>query len=85
MAWHPHEWWFPPSLYSLSDTAPEQLEEAEAHILIEAVRDVNLPKFVLEDVPLFQGILADLFPGLSPTPPDNKLLEVIEQQQYSRK
>lgn len=54
----------------------ETLEEEESHIIINAVKDANIPKFVAEDVPLFKRILADLFPGLDPPGPDNKLLKV---------
>ena len=36
----------------------------EDMVLMRALRDMNLPKFVFEDVPLFQGLLSDLFPGL---------------------
>ncbi|XP_029341080.1 dynein heavy chain 6, axonemal [Acyrthosiphon pisum] len=33
-------------------------------VLIRALRDSNLPKFLKEDAILFQGILNDLFPGI---------------------
>ena len=33
-------------------------------VLMRALRDMNMPKFVFEDVPLFQGLISDLFPGL---------------------
>jgi dynein heavy chain len=33
-------------------------------VLMRALRDMNMPKFVFEDVPLFAGLIADLFPGI---------------------
>ncbi|XP_031712248.1 dynein heavy chain 10, axonemal [Anarrhichthys ocellatus] len=37
---------------------------SEDEVLMRALRDMNLPRFVFEDVPLFLGLISDLFPGL---------------------
>ncbi|XP_033124826.1 dynein heavy chain 6, axonemal-like [Anneissia japonica] len=50
-------------------------EEEESHLLIHSLRDANLPKFIAEDVPLFENILADLFPGINPPSPEYGNLE----------
>ena len=39
-------------------------ETNEDILLIRAMRDSNMPKFLEQDIPLFSGILMDLFPGI---------------------
>lgn len=36
----------------------------ETQILMRAIRDMNIPKFVSEDVPLFNALFSDLFPNI---------------------
>lgn len=45
----------------LKRASPELEEDV---VLMRALRDMNLPKFVFDDVPLFLGLIGDLFPGL---------------------
>ena len=42
----------------------EYSDTPEDVVLMRALRDMNMPKFVFDDVPLFQGLIFDLFPGL---------------------
>jgi dynein heavy chain len=42
----------------------EAQEVAEELTLMRALRDMNMPKFVYEDVPLFKGLIKDLFPSM---------------------
>lgn len=37
---------------------------AEDQVLMRALRDFNIPKIVTDDVPVFMGLIGDLFPAL---------------------
>ena len=57
----------------------------ENAVLMRSLRDMNKPKFVFEDVPLFMGLINDLFPGLECPPTQNDELrrcteEVIKEK-----
>ncbi|KAM3930843.1 dynein axonemal heavy chain 14 [Leptodactylus fuscus] len=47
----------------------------ETLIIITALKEANLPKFLAEDVVLFENIMADLFPGVSLQKANTKELE----------
>jgi len=44
---------------SLKRASPDQNED---DVLIKAMRDANVPKFLKDDLPLFSAIIQDLFP-----------------------
>merc|ERR1719171_1430106 len=56
----------------------------EAKVVLRSVMDVNLPKFTVEDVPLFLGITSDLFPGVElPQADHGALIPTIDEMCWS--
>eukprot|EP00659_Diplonema_papillatum_P006884 gene6884-10561_t len=51
-------------LVMAGDLKRSQPDTDEDLTLIIACNDANIPKFVADDIPLFQGIMSDLFPGV---------------------
>lgn len=60
----------------------EAADMAEELTLMRALRDMNMPKFVFEDVPLFMGLIMDLFPNMDikrkPYEKKDKIIEIME-------
>ena len=58
---------------------------SEDKVLMRALRDMNMPKFVDDDVELFMGLIKDLFPGVQIEPVTHqvlrkKVVKILEQK-----
>ena len=51
-----------------------QPDEPESNLVLRAISDCNLPKFVAADIPLFEAIMADLFPKIKIQKPNYGIL-----------
>lgn len=61
-------------------------DDDESELVLRAILEVNLAKFLSQDVPLFQGIISDLFPGTPwPNPDYGALMDALIQNCHNRK
>eukprot|EP01138_Halocafeteria_seosinensis_P006356 gb/GECG01006497.1/.p1 GENE.gb/GECG01006497.1/~~gb/GECG01006497.1/.p1 ORF type:complete len:3153 (+),score=416.35 gb/GECG01006497.1/:1-9459(+) len=67
---------------ALKRASPELNEDV---VLIRAMRDSNVPKFLSDDLPLFHAIVGDLFPGVNVPPNDFGDLQTTVKEQISEK
>lgn len=65
------------SVYTFQRGDPGRPEE---EVLMRTLRDFNIPKIVTDDVPVFMGLIGDLFPALDvPRKRDQDFEKMVKQ------
>jgi dynein heavy chain len=67
---------------TLKRSNPDMIEDA---VLIRAMKDANVPKFLKADLPLFGAIISDLFPGIEIKENDYGKLKVTIEKMIDEK
>jgi len=55
-------------LRTAGNTKRKELKSDEEMLMMRSLRDMNLSKFVADDIPLFNSLLADIFPKVTNVP-----------------
>lgn len=73
-------------LRALAEIKRSNREMKEVNVVIKAIRDMNLPKFIADDVILFDNMFIDLFPDCDEPENDNDELQIaIEEAMLEKK
>ena len=66
----------------VSDKDGGELEEQnETQVLMQSIKNMNIPKFITEDIPLFNSLITDLFPNIDmPDDDDPEFIKAIENE-----
>jgi dynein heavy chain len=63
----------------------ENRDMDETTVIIKALRDMNLPKFLADDVVLFDNLFIDLFPDCEEAENDNDELQIAIEESLIRR
>jgi dynein heavy chain len=72
-------------LRALGRVKRENKDMKEVQVTIKALRDMNLPKFISDDVVLFDNLFMDLFPDQEEPDNDNDELQLAIEEALIQK